>query len=201
MKLRSKIITGLFAIALVISLGINIYFYLAMVEKQKIVNNIRSEIVVEWASRMDVAAHYLKNATTNIDVAEEYGVRYFLLGAFHIMKIVYEQGGDWKFYERVVNAPLDVAGNLIPYEEGAQVAPVVERNISSTAIQMFGNLADRIWNVTNLIFKEAQTLALLNGVDPRQLLEERGILDDIIDGCLDISSYSFKMAEFNPKFQ
>jgi hypothetical protein len=53
---------------------------------------------------------------------------------------------------------MDGAGNLIPYEEGAQVAPVVERRISPTTIEMFGNLADGIWKVTNLIFKEDQTL-------------------------------------------
>jgi hypothetical protein len=198
---RYKIITSLIAIALAISLGINVYFYLAMVEKQKLVNNIRSEIIVEWANEMDVAAHYLKNATTNIDVAEQYGVRWFLLSAFHIMKIAYEQGDDWVFYEPILHAPLDVAGNLIPYEEGAQVAPVIERRISSAAIEMFGNLADRIWNVTNLIFKEAQTLANSNGVDPKQRLEEKGILNDVIEGCLDISIYSYQIHEFNPKFQ
>jgi hypothetical protein len=117
------------------------------------------------------------------------------------MKIAYEQSDDWEFYEPLVHAPLDAAGNLIPYEEGAQIAPIVERRISSGAIEMFANLADRIWNVTNLIFKEAQTLANSNGVDPKQRLEEKGILDDVIEGCLDISLYSYQIHEFNPKFQ
>lgn len=199
--MRLKIIAGVLMLILAISLGFNVYYYLQVINRQNIINNIRSEIILEWANEMDVAAHYLKNATTNIDVAEQYGVRWFLLSAFHIMKTAYEQGDNWEFYEPIVNAPLDVAGNLIPYEEGAQAAPVIERRISSAAIEMFGNLADRIWNVTNLIFKEAQTLANSNGVDPMQRLEEKGILDDVIEGCLDISLYSYQIHEFNPKFQ
>jgi hypothetical protein len=117
------------------------------------------------------------------------------------MNIAYEQGDDWVFYEPLVHAPLDAAGNLIPYEEGAQVAPIIERRMSSGAIEMFGNLADKIWNVTNLIFKEAQDLANQDGVDPKQRLEEKGILDDIIEVCQDIRFYSYQIAEFNPKFQ
>jgi hypothetical protein len=156
---------------------------------------------VEWANEMDVAAHYLQNATTNIDIAEQYGVRWFLLSAYHIMKTTYDQSDDWEFYEPFVSASLDVAGNLIPYEEGAQVAPIAERRISSGAIEMFGNLADKIWNVTNLIFKEAQDLTKQDGVDPKQRLEEKGILDKVIEGCLDISFYSYQIAEFDPKFQ
>jgi hypothetical protein len=186
---------------LAISLVFNVYFYLQVINRQSIINNIRSEIIVEWANEMDVAAHYLKNATTNIDIAEQYGVRWFLLSAYHIMKTAYDQSDDWEFYEPFVIAPLDVAGNLIPYEKDAQVAPIVERRISSGAIEMFANLADRIWNVTSLIFKEAQDLAKQDGVDPKRRLEEKGILIDIVDGCLEISLYSYEIHEFNPKFQ
>jgi hypothetical protein len=125
-----------------------------MVEAQNAVNNIRSEIILEWAYEMDTAAKYLKNATTNIDVAEYYGNRWFLLSAFRIMMTLREQSDYWEFYETVMVASMDVENNLGPYEEGAQVAPVVERNISSTAIEMFGNLADKIWKVTSLIYTE-----------------------------------------------
>jgi len=99
-----------------------------------------------------------------------------------------------------MHAPLDVAGNLIPYKEGAQTAPIIVRHINPTAIEMFGNLADKISNITNLIFNEAHILYSPNGINPIQRLEEKGILDDIIDGCLDISLYSYQIHEFNPKF-
>lgn len=199
--MRFKVIAVVLVLVLAVSIGFNVYYYLQVINRQSIINNIRSEIIIEWANEVDVAAHYLKNTTTNIDVAEQYGVRWFLLSAFRIMNIAYEQGDDWVFYEPLVHAPLDAAGNLIPYEEGAQVAPIVERRISSGALEMFRNLADKIWNVTNLIFKEAQNLAKQDGVDPKRRLEEKGILDDIVNGCLDICVYSHQIHEFNPKFQ
>jgi len=200
-NMRYKIIISFIAIALAISLGFDIYFSSATVDRQKMINNIRSEIILEWANEMDVAAHYLKNASTNIDVADRYGMRWFLLAAYRIMNTGYQRLDDWEFYEAVMHAPLDVAENLIPYQEGAQGAPVIERHINATAIEMFGNLADKIWNVTQFIFNEAHTLGNPNGVNPTQRLEEKGILDDLIDGCFDISLYSYQIHEFNPKFQ
>jgi hypothetical protein len=199
--MRLKIVAGVLMLVLAISLGFDIYFCLQVINRQGIINNIRSEIIAEWANEMDVAAHYLKNITTNIDVAEQYGVRWFLLSAYHTMRIAYEQGDHAEFYEPLAGAPLDAAGNLIPYEEGAQTPPIVEQHISPLAIEMFGNLSDRISNVTNMIFQEADTLVNSNGVDPVQKLQEKGILNDVIQGCLDISLYSYQIQELNPKFQ
>jgi hypothetical protein len=199
--MRYKIFMSLVAIALAISLGFDFYFFFAMADKERMVNNIRSEIILEWANEMDMAAHYLKNATTNMDVADRCGMRWFLLAAFRIMKAGYQQSNDWEFYEPIMHAPLDVAETLIPYQEGAQVAPVIERQINPNAIEMFRSLADRIWNVTNSIFNEGHTLSNPNGVDPKQRLKETEILDDIIDGCLDISLYSYQIHEFYPKFE
>jgi hypothetical protein len=199
--LRYKIIVSVLVLALAISLGFNVYHYLAMVNKQKTINNIRSEIILEWANEMDIAAHYLKNATTNIDVADRYGMRWFLYAAFRIMEAGYQWHDESEFYEPMTFLPLDVAGNLAPYKEGAQRAPIIVRHINQTAIEMFGNLAEKIWNVTGLITNETSTLRSSTGVNPIQRLEEKGILDDIIDGCLDIRSYSSEIHDFNPKFQ
>ena len=197
--MRYKIILSILVLALAISLGFNVYHYLAMVNKQKMINNIRSEIILEWANEMDIATHYLKNATTNIDVADEtHGARWFLLAAFRIMEAGYQWHYESEFYEPMMLASLDVAGNLIPYEEGA---PRIVQHINPTAIEMLENLAEKIWNVTRLIFNEASTLRNPNGVNPIQRLEEKGILDDIIDGCIDIRSYSYQIHDFNPKFQ
>lgn len=197
--MRYKVIVGVLVLALAISLGFNVYSYLAMAEKQKMINNIRSEIILEWANEMDIAAHYLKNATTNIDVADEtYGASWFLLAAFRIIEAGYQWHDESEFYEPMIGASLDVAGNLIPYEEGT---PRIVRHINPTAIEMLGNLAEKIWNVTRLIFNEAQTLSSSTGVNPIQRLEEKGILDDVVDGCVDIESYSYQIQDFNPKFQ
>ena len=200
--MRYKIIVSVLVLALAISLGFNVYNYLAMVNKQKMINDIRSEIILEWANEMSIAAHYLKNATTNIDVADRYGMRWFLHTASHIvLSISMYQLDESELFAPLAWAPLDVVGNLIPYEEGAQRTPIIVRHINPTAIEMFGNLAEKIWNVTGLIFNEASTLRSPTGVNPIKRLEEKDILDDIIDGCLDISSYSFEIHDFNPKFQ
>lgn len=197
---RRKIVASILMLILAISLGF-VYFYLQMINRQNMINDIRSEILLEWANEMDVAAHYLKNATTNLDVAEQYGMRWFLLSAYHIAKISYEQDYDWVFYAPLIHAPHDPATNLEPYMESAQVAPVVERRISSGAIEMFGNLADKIWNVTNLIFQAQSDLIKNDGVDLKRRLDEKGIMNDVRLGCLDIAIYSHQIYEFTPKFE
>ena len=200
--MRYKIIVGVLVLALLISLGFNVYHYLAMVEKQKLINDIRSEIILEWANEMSIAADHLENATTNIDVDDEhYGVRWFLYAASRIVhSISMYQLDESELFGPMAWLPLDVAGNLAPYEEGAR-APIIVRHINPTALEMFGNLAEKIWNVTDLIFNEASTLYSPTGVNPIKRLEEKDILDDIIDGCEDIRSYSSEIHDFNPKFQ
>ncbi len=202
-SLRLRTVTILVTLALVLSLGTNVYLYMATKETQKTTNNIRAELIFEWASRMDIAASYLRNVTTNIDVAEQYGVRYYLLSAYQIIRFaLVEESGELSFYQPLYSASLDTARNLIEYEEGAQTPPTVERRINITAIQMFDNLADKIQNVTALIFEaDQQYLARLSGENPMQLLEEKGVRDDLMQGCSDISYYSLKIAEFETKFE
>ncbi len=201
--MRHKIIIGVLVLALAISLGFSVYSYLAMVDKQKMINNIRSEMILAWAIEMDIAGYYLKNATTNVDVAhviekQTYGVRSLLLVAFRIVEAGYQWHGESEFYEPMMYASLDVTGNLIPYGVDA---PTIVRHINPTAVEMFGILAEKIWNVTDIISSEGYTLRNPNGVNPIKLLEEKGILDDIVDGCTDIFLYSCQIHDFNPKFQ
>ena len=201
--MRYKIITSFLVLALVISLGFNVYSYLAMVNKQKMINNIRSEMILAWAMEMDIAGYYLKNATTNVDVAhmiekQTYGVRSLFLAAHFIVEAGYQWRGEYEFYEPLMLASLDVAGNLIPY---SVAAPTIVRQINPTAVEMFGILAEKIWNVTDIISSEGYTLRNPNGANPVHLLEEKGILDDIVDGCTDIFLYSNQIHDFNPKFQ
>jgi hypothetical protein len=201
--MRYKIITSLLVLALVISLGFNVYSYLAMVDKQKMINNIRSEMILAWAMEMDIAGYYLKNATTNVDVThviekQTYGVRSLLLDAYFIVEAGYQRRGEYEFYEPLMEASLLVAGNLIPYSVDA---PTIVRHINPTAVEMFGILAEKIWNVTDIIWSEGYALGSPNGVNPVKVLEEKGILDDIVDGCTDIFLYSNQIRDFDPKFQ
>jgi hypothetical protein len=169
-----------------------------MVDKQKTINNMRSEMIIAWAMEMDIAGYYLKNATTNIDVADTtHGVRSFFSVAAHILEAGYQWHGESEFYGPLMSASFDVAGNLIPYGVDA---PTIVRHINPTAVEMFGILAQKIWNVTDLIWQEP-ALIKGTGVNPVQLLEEKGILDEMEEGCIDIESYSYEIHDFNPKFQ
>jgi len=201
--MRCKIIVSFLVLTLVISLGFNVYSYLAMVDKQKMINNIRSEMILAWAMEMDIAGYYLKNATTNVYVAhviekQTYGVRSLLLDAYFIVEAGYQRRGEYEFYEPLMRASLHVAGNLIPYSVDA---PTIVRHINPTAVEMFGILAEKIWNVTDIIWSEGYALGSPNRVNPVKVLEEEGILDDIVDGCTDIFLYSNQIHDFNPKFQ
>lgn len=81
---------------------------------------------------------------------------------------IYGVGWELKLYWRMEMTAGDVAENLGPYAVGA---PTTVQHINPTAIEMFGNLTDKIWNVTHLILKEDSELTWKDGVDPIQLLQ------------------------------
>jgi hypothetical protein len=48
--------------------------------------------------------------------AEHFGMRWFFLSAFSIMKTLYEESGYyWEFYGHSMVVSMDVAGNLISH--------------------------------------------------------------------------------------
>lgn len=200
--MKHKIITSFLVTAFAASLGFDTYHYFALENKQKLVNDIQSEIILEWADKMYVASSRLKNATTNVDISDgSQGVRWFLLAAFRIVTAGYQGRGEAELYEPLIGASLDVAGILIRYQEGAENDSIVERNISQAAIEMFGILADKILNVTQPIFNEAHTLYGPSGIGPKQRLEGKGMLDCIVDSCREIEQHSYQIHGFSPKFQ
>lgn len=192
-NLKYEIPKSVLVLALVISLGINVYYYLVTVNKQAIINNMRGQIIVSWAREMITAGVYLQNATTNIDV---YRISFILMGASEIGGAGWEKGVD--LYWRMSFTASRVEENLSPYSAGS---PTTVQHINPIVTKMFGNLTEKIWNVTGLIVKKYTELTSRNGVNPIQLLEEKGILEDIVEGCIDIQNYSRQIRDFSPKFQ
>jgi len=135
----------------------------------------------------------LQNATTNIDMR---GISFILRGASEIGSAGWSSGVD--LYWRMASAASLVEENLIPYSVGS---PTTVQHINPIVTKMFGNLTEKIWNVTGLIVKKYTELTSRNGVNPIQLLEEKGILEDIVEGCIDIENYSRQIRDFSPKFQ
>jgi hypothetical protein len=192
---RNKIIVGILVLALAISLGFNLYYYSVMVNKQVTINNMRGQIIVAWARQMSYAAYYLDNVTTNIDV---HGVRYLSLSAYEIAESAWISDGT--FYLEMVHAASYVCSGLGTYTEGY---PISVKRINSTAVEMIKDLAQRIRDTTALILDGDIDIDLTRkeGVNPIQLLKEKGVLDEIVNRIVDIRNLAEQISDFNPKFQ
>ena len=191
--MRHKIIIGVLVLALAFSLGFNVYYYSAMVTKQAMINDMRGHITVAWARQMSVVSYYLQNATTNIDV---HGVNALLRATYSTGSSAYVPDGD--LYFQMAFTPNWVSDKLGPYSEGS---PTFVKHINSTAIEMIKNLAQRISDTARLILNLDIALTRREGGDPIQLLKEEGVLDSVINGCVDIRNLSTQIHDFNPKFQ
>ena len=194
-NMRYKIITGFLVFALVILLGFNLYYYSVMVNKQATMNNMLGQIIVAWARQMNYAEYYLENVTTNIDVD---GVRYLFWSASDIAESAWISDGTL-YLEMAITAHF-VYNELGPYSEGS---PISVKRINPTAIEMIKNLAQRIRDTTALILDGNIDIELRNkeGVNPIQLLKEKGVLDEIVNRLVDIRNLAEQISDFNPKFQ
>jgi len=194
-NMRYKIITVFLVFALVISLGLNLYYYSVMVNKQATINNMLGQIVVAWARQMNYAEYYLENVTTNIDVDR---VRYLFWSAHDIAESAWISDGTL-YLDMAITAIL-IYEELRPYSEGYTISV---KRINSTAIEMIKNLAQRILDTTALILDGNIDMELRNkeGVNPIQLLKEKGVLDEIVDRLVDIRNLAEQIHDFNPKFQ
>jgi len=190
---RHKIIVGVLVLALAISLGFNLYYYSVMVNKQATINNMRGQIIVAWARQMSVSAYYLENVTTNTEV---HGVRSLFWSASDIAESASISDGN--LYLEMAITALSVYEKLGPYGEGY---PISVKRINSTAVEMIKNLAQKIHDTSGLIGDVDIELTRQEGLDPMQLLKEKGILDKIINGCVDIQNLAKQISDFNPKFQ
>lgn len=192
--MRFKILAHLLVLVLIILLGLNVHFYFTTVDRQAKVDDMLGLIVLSWAESMGTAGLYLKSATTNIDVSR---AGWVLEVAEDIGEAGYKHAHTELYSSFRATASI-VRDNLFLYMVGS---PLSERNISPTALSMFSDLAEKIWNSTNPINSLVVELRNRNGVDPMQLLEDKDILDDIISHCIEVQEYSEQMHDFNPKFQ
>lgn len=194
-NLRYKIVVGVLILALVILLALNVYYYSVMVDRQATINDLRGQIVVAWGEEMSIAGYYLQNATTNIDIS---GVRSILRAASNIGSAGWKNWGD--LYWRMSFTASCVEEDLALYAEGS---PIFVKRINSTAIELIQNLAQKMQDTAGLILNGDIDVRLRRreGVDPTQLLKEKGVLDDVIDYCDDIQNLSQQIFDVSPKFK
>lgn len=194
--MKYKIITGFLLLALLISSGLVVYYYSALASRIRTINNMQGYLIVAWARQMSVASYYLENVTTNFDMAL----------VTSLFDAVSDTGTSaWvagrEVYTRMSLAPSFISQYLGAYAEGT---PSSLKYINSNALTLIRQLAQQIRNATILIIgSQGPSFELKNlaGEDPVQLLEEKGILDKIINGCDAIRDMSAEIFEFKPKFQ
>jgi hypothetical protein len=188
--LRYKLLSGILVLSLVASLGVNAYFYKLLVDRQAQTNNLLSQTIADWVREMDVGGYLLRNATTNVALAEVDSV---FRDAQYAGNTIYASDSQ-TVYLYMALAPAEVAENLGPYCAGAPT-----QYINQTAVEMFTVLCAKIQNLTSLF--DLVELTILEGANPMHLLEERGVVNSIIANCNDVRDYSGEISNFSPKFQ
>lgn len=188
--MRYKIIIGLLAVALVISLGFNVYFHSVMVSRQAEIGDMQGINIVTWARQMSVAAFYLDDATTNIDIS----------GAISLLEIASDIAASAEtpyenFTWQMSFTSIYVSEELGSYAEGY---PIFVKIINSTAVEMIKNLSQEIRDTAGLILNES--ISGQDGSSFIQLLKEKGIANEIIAHCVDIQNLAHQIYDFNPKF-
>ena len=190
--LRYKVLLGILILSLIVSLGVNGYFYLLLDDRQAQINNFLSRTIATWAREMNIAGYLLQNSTTNIAVAS-------VCSLFETARMTAETAwvcDSQTVYLCMALAAGDVADNLSPYCVGA---PIDLKYINQTAIEMFSILYAKIRNLTSLF--DISELDHPKGTDPMHLLKERGLVNSIIANCTDVRNYSAEISNFGPKFQ
>jgi hypothetical protein len=161
-----------------------------LVDREAQTNNLLSQTIADWVREMDVAGYLLRNATTNVALAEVDSV---FMAAQLTGDTMYVSDSQ-TVYLYMALAPADVAENLFPYCVGSDL-----KYINQTAIEMFTVLSAKIQNLTSLF--DLVELTILKGANPMHLLEERGLANSIIANCNDVRNYSGEISNFSPKFQ
>lgn len=188
--LRYKIPLPILVLSLVVSLGVNAYFYTLLVGRQAQTNNLLSQTIATWVREMNVAGYLLQSATTNIALA---GVLPLFRTAQDTANTLWLCDRQTVYLYMALTAG-DVGEDLFPYCVGTPT-----KYISQTAIEMFAVLYAKIQNLTSLF--DIWELDHPKGANPMHLLEERGFVDSIIANCTDVRDYSAEISNSSPKFQ
>jgi len=192
-KLKYKVLLGILLIGLVVSLGAAGYFYALMNDRQAQINNLLSRTILTYAREISFAGYLLRNATTNIAVADASSL---LMTSRQTADTAWLYNSQTAYLYMAEAAGL-VEENLAPYCEGA---PTSLNFVNQTAVEMFAVLYTKIQNLTRPIL-DIWELEHPKGRDPIDLFNERGLTQGIVDNCSDVMDYSFEIDSLSPKFE
>jgi len=191
--MKYKIVVAFLVLAILISLGFNVYYHMVASSKQVAINNMRDYMVLSWARESYDASIYLAAATTNVDM---FNVAPFFYADENIAWGA-ALSSDAALYGSMAVASQAVYDAVMQYTNGT---PSV-RLINPAALGSITTLASSIKYTAGLLIDEGPYLTANNGIDPSQLLTERGILNRTMNGLSSIKNLTNQVYNFPSPLQ
>lgn len=199
-KQRRKLLVGLFALVLIISVGLNLYdHFIVLPQMQATINDMRVQALNGWLSKMELVKNILVQAETNIDV-EDATVHTSRAKRFEDILSdginIFEHGKDLYYWVSGVTFYLDEA--LWKVYSGNQTGAVTERNLDQNVLTMIENVTA---NIENLRSKTSSMQMImwttgLRGVEPTQQLREAEVLTDVLNYLERIYQVSIEILDY-----
>jgi hypothetical protein len=193
--MRYKIVGAFLVLVISVSLGFNVYYYSVANSERVTVNEMRNYMVLSWGRVMYTASIYLADATTNVDVGRV-GSLFYVAGENIAEAATYDT--DKELYVKMVYTAMGVY-DALSYADMYTNSTSSVRLINPASIEPIKTLASKIGYTAGLVIDEEAYLMNNIGVDPSQLLTEKGVLNQIMSGLDDIYNFIGQIHNFtNP---
>ncbi|MFX0207418.1 MAG: hypothetical protein ACFFDT_15625 [Candidatus Hodarchaeota archaeon] len=186
-----KYLVGILAIALIISVGLNLYnHFITLPQMQATTNNMRVQALKQWLDTMERIRFTLWHADTNFDV---YEAAYHTRLAGELVDIcgigvgynpettpMYTYDRETLYYW-LTRATYDLEYAVEAIYWGNQTGVITTQYLDHYVEEKIGDIRNAIENIENSMIISA------NGVDPVKQLQEKENLNLVIDYCKQIS--------------
>jgi hypothetical protein len=181
-------------LALVVSLGFNLYNNFVASEKTQIdMNNVRTEALQGWLGEMWQVDTDLNTSTSNYDIKQAW----LVVDGEKFVGILNVFGSSEKLYSQISNTTFFLSSGLEDMFFGNETGLILTRNLDQTELSMVKELTQ---NLDGLLFTNGtrvQWLLSTSGVDPTQQLRNQGInFTDVYEYLTNIAQVSFQIQQY-----
>jgi len=189
---NKKYLVGILVLVLIISVALNLYdYFVTFPQMHATTNNMRTEALKAWLSKMSLIKNLLSRAKTNDDIrdCEDHASWAELFEDVSESGIdIFESGKE--LYKGVSKAAYYLQYSLHRIYVGNQTGYVFTRNLDQYELVIIGNLTKTIENL------ESATSLALDGVEPTQQLKDAGVLADVLEYLEQIFEFSDVVYEY-----
>lgn len=192
-KIR-RLVIGIIALVLVVSVGLNLYDHFVILPQTKATaNNLRVEALDGWIGKVELVKNLLKDAETNFDVIEarvhaSWAKRF--VAVFIVGIDIF--GPQEELYYWVHKATFYLYEGLYQIYFGNQTGRITERTLDPNILLMIANLTEGLGNITS----RTEMLLSPNGVEPAQQLREAGVLTPVLRHLEEVYEVSLDMYNY-----